>query len=553
MEKTTLQTASGHFVCAEEGGGREVNATRTVAAEWETFEVERRDNDRIALRTSGGFYIGTDHSGAVHAKATAVGEWEEWEAVAGERDGSTALFQPFFGTYLGAVEGGGDELYADSEAVHDWESFDASADLINPPVPEPGPGPALRIVGPLRTAGMAIIDSVGQLVKPKILHAMFLFSDWVHDHKDRVRAELEHAVDLPVPYDGIRFCDHLGYYSPPWNGMEIGPFSYRNRAGGLVDPTPDYYGKLEEFLNVVRSYGLGVHHSRGDLNGLNVNQIFRHIEDVARVQRNVGLDMILLNEACNEAWQNMPATAPLVETLKAMCSRMPKETLKASSAANDDYGGETEEAAREYLVDIAYKHGYRGGETGNRLGHIHAFAYETLKALGVAGWEGEPAGPSEGVTVGREDSIEGVCLMGIQMAAFSQGATYMSGAGVFGRQPIWIMPGYAEWPRGIELLPHDVMTFDKIMHGGDTWRGKRIFAVDDRPGTRCDQRLNTKDGRFIATIYGQPGSHNIPVEKSCEVTIYTPHTAQAWTFELKKDTTWPMSFDKGRLIVGQLT
>jgi hypothetical protein len=36
-----LRTTSGHLVCAEGGGGGEVNATRTGLAAWETFHLER--------------------------------------------------------------------------------------------------------------------------------------------------------------------------------------------------------------------------------------------------------------------------------------------------------------------------------------------------------------------------------------------------------------------------------------------------------------------------------------------------------------------------------
>lgn len=38
----SLMTDNGHFLCAEEGGGREVNATRTGPGPWETFIIERR-------------------------------------------------------------------------------------------------------------------------------------------------------------------------------------------------------------------------------------------------------------------------------------------------------------------------------------------------------------------------------------------------------------------------------------------------------------------------------------------------------------------------------
>ena len=36
-----LRTANGHVICAEGGGGNEVNATRETIGKWETFLVEK--------------------------------------------------------------------------------------------------------------------------------------------------------------------------------------------------------------------------------------------------------------------------------------------------------------------------------------------------------------------------------------------------------------------------------------------------------------------------------------------------------------------------------
>lgn len=422
-------------------------------------------------------------------------------------------------------------------------------DMLRRQLHPPMPGPGTDIVGFLKRDKLAYRDQSGKLVLPKVLHAGALFSDFCHGLIDKVRAEMAAAREL---YDGHRFWDHLGYYGVAWRGKEVTPFSFRNREGQQVTPTPDYYGKLRDYYSLCREYGLKVHHSRGDLNALRWPQIEDHLNRVREIQVSAGLDLILLNEACNEAWQNMPADLPLVPTLKRMCELMPVGPLRVTSAANDDYGGETLEAAREYLVDVAYKHGYRGGATENRLGHIHAFAYHTLVNLGVAGWEGEPAGPADGVTVGREDNVEGLCLMGMQQASFSQGATFMSGAGVFGNSPIYSMPGYRDWPLAIRIVPADVMTFDKIIHGGQTWAGTRIFAVTPESGLRADQRINTPDGRFIATLYGGIGGR-FYVERNCDVAIYHPVTRQSHTFTLKAGQPWDVSYERGRYIIGQLT
>ena len=556
--KISLKAASTQFITAEEGGGSVLTVTRYEDGEWERFEVEDRDDGKIALKSSGGFYLGVDPASDIPTiDRTQVGEWEEWELEPGETNGSVALLNAYTGKYLRAEDGGGTGLMVDRDEVHAHESFISSEYEVEPePEPGPVPIPVDAIVGQLRTQGLAFYDDNG-LVLPKILHAGSLFTDWVHDQKDYVRGELEAASRL---YHGIRFWDHLGYWGGnAWGGREVGPVGYHNHLGQVVDATPDYYGKLEEFLNLVFNYGLKVHHSRGDLNGLRMHQILRHIERVKEVQERVGLENFLLNEACNEAWQNMPSNADLVPSLHAMCDLMPRGVLRATSAANDDYGGELLESQQAYAIDVCYKHGYRGGETFNRLGHIHAFAYETLTKMGKAGWEGEPTGPEDGVTVGREDNVEGLCMMAIQMLSFSQAATFMSGPGVWGKSPIQSAAGYHEWPKAAALVPQDVMTWDKIIHGGPplsfgppSWP-ERIFAVDEVPDTRVDQRIDTDTGRFIATIYGQPGTHKLPVERNADIVIYTPHTGEAHPFTVKKGKTFDVSFEKGRFVVGQLT
>lgn len=414
--------------------------------------------------------------------------------------------------------------------------------------PEPLPD-VVPLSAPLKVRGLAIVDRDGKLVRPKVLHAMWLFSAWCHGQRDRVREEMRRARGL---YHGLRFCDHLGYY-PVWKGMEVGPFSYVNRSNQRVSATPDYYGQLTSFLEEGRGQGLGFHHSRGDLNGLTTSQIYDHLDQVAAVQRRVGLDCILLNEACNEAWQNMPDVDDLVATLHRMLTHLPDETLKATSAADDEYGGETLEGARKYLADVAYKHGHRSGESYDRLRHIFSFAHEALRALGVAGWEGEPAGPGHGVTVQREDNVEALCMMGMMQAAFSQGATFMSGAGVFGRQDIWTMPGYAEWPAAIDLLPEDVMAWPIVTHGGDGQAAHQVFNTQSvSPDLRADQRIDPTTGRFVAFVYGPGRGWSMPVIRGCNVKVYVPNTLQFVEMSLAKGSRFDVGFEKGRFVLGQL-
>lgn len=75
-----------HYVCAEGGGGqRGVNASRLVAAQWETFQIHRTDGVaeiidgcRVNLRTYNGHYVCAENGGGgeVVADRTVAAEWE---------------------------------------------------------------------------------------------------------------------------------------------------------------------------------------------------------------------------------------------------------------------------------------------------------------------------------------------------------------------------------------------------------------------------------------------------------------------------------------------
>jgi hypothetical protein len=75
-ERVRLRAANGKYVCAEDGGGRELVANRAKAGAWEEFTVVSLDNDRVALKTSSGKLVSVDDQGVVLANATTVGPSE---------------------------------------------------------------------------------------------------------------------------------------------------------------------------------------------------------------------------------------------------------------------------------------------------------------------------------------------------------------------------------------------------------------------------------------------------------------------------------------------
>lgn len=137
MKYLGLRTYNGKFVCAERGGGGEVNATRTDLLQWETFEVEEvagaavQNGSKVHLRTYDGMhYLCAENGGGaeVNATRTTPAEWETFtlEIVGGGvlKHHSQIRFRTYDGKhYLCAEGGGGGMVNATRTAPGGWETF----------------------------------------------------------------------------------------------------------------------------------------------------------------------------------------------------------------------------------------------------------------------------------------------------------------------------------------------------------------------------------------------------------------------------------------------
>jgi hypothetical protein len=134
----TLQTLiSGEYVCAENGGGAEVNANRPAAQAWETFSVvdpngsPLTSGDVVYLRASNGLYLQAAEGGGGNVNAASPNQldWEAFRIV--KRDGSGPIatgdvvgLQTYVsGLWLSALVGGGGAVAAHGERLDTWESF----------------------------------------------------------------------------------------------------------------------------------------------------------------------------------------------------------------------------------------------------------------------------------------------------------------------------------------------------------------------------------------------------------------------------------------------
>lgn len=85
--KVALRTRSGYYLCAENGGGGQVNANRDKPdpGAWETFVTKDLRDNRVAFQTHEGFYlrVQNDERGTVVADRKEIGEQETFEVIKG--------------------------------------------------------------------------------------------------------------------------------------------------------------------------------------------------------------------------------------------------------------------------------------------------------------------------------------------------------------------------------------------------------------------------------------------------------------------------------------
>lgn len=119
-----LRAASGQYVVAEGGGGREVLANRWERGPWETFTLARVSfGSRIGLQAASGQFLVAEGGGGgeVRADRWAMGGWETFELV--PLGGDRHALRAESGQHMVAEWGGGYEVRADRWNVAEWETF----------------------------------------------------------------------------------------------------------------------------------------------------------------------------------------------------------------------------------------------------------------------------------------------------------------------------------------------------------------------------------------------------------------------------------------------
>jgi hypothetical protein len=301
-----------------------------------------------------------------------------------------------------------------------------------------------------------------------------------------VRRQLD--VIAQAGYHGIRFWTTLdGWW---WAGREV-----------YEGFTPDYWGQLRDFLRDIGARQLRAVISQGSTTSLAIPDRYRFAQRLGDVLDEVGsAGTVAIIEGANESWQTgEPDPNRLAQFVGWIKQRNPASLYTISSPPGE--GVDELNAWSIPPADLFDVHGYRDGHWWDKVRHIFSISYEGQPQKRL-GWQGEPSGPGAAVSVTtNKHELDGNTLPA--MAAMSlmsrQAWCFMSGAGVLSDYPIETELGFWEVPRMRDALPRDVMSFSRLIHGGDRWANDRVFAAQGE--TRCDHALSD-DGRFVAVIYG---------------------------------------------------
>jgi hypothetical protein len=417
--------------------------------------------------------------------------------------------------------------------------------------------------GQLRVSSGGFKDGQGQWVLPLCAHFGEAFSAYTRGKTvEGLTVEAQLQLIKSAGYDCVRFWDNLGEYSGAWRGREVSPFNWTNGDGVSVSSTPSYYDRLRSFLMQLRVIGLTADHSRGDLGRSSSNfptsRVVDHAESVAALYDQLGWDLLAIAEGNNEDWQNGnfgPANLlRIVEPFKRRGAIVGLSCPPDSSEHVHDLN-EYSVGASVYVV-----HGYRSGESNDRIRHIFSIKYEGRPTVGV-GWQTEPTGPGAGVTVGRVDDPEELGLLAAQSWAAGQAWNYMSSHGVFWDGAIHTQPGFYTVPKVRALLyafAPDLMTWD-LRHGGHADAPLRSATGywGDAGVTRGVARINiARSGdRFVAVVTGGRGEKTLTNRAGCPLSLTlvqpTADGVSTHSFTLDVDASFNIDYRVGRIVLGQ--
>jgi hypothetical protein len=367
-----------------------------------------------------------------------------------------------------------------------------------------------------------------------------------HAKYDRARLEKNLAILASKGFNYVRILSMVG-----WDGLEIAPVRFTNRAGRTVEAWPDYWPQFRDLLDLVGSHGL-----RAEVT------VFADAQYVMpdAAARRAHVDGILANlagreahvmhlEVANEGWQNgFPGPQGTAE-LRALAQRLADRTAVLVAITSNHEAGDAGLIAlyRGSAADLATVHFSRDVRTAEggwlpvrdpyRLGNVPGLPPVTSN---------EPIGPGSSVN-SENDPIRLCAAAAFAYLANLPGYVYHSRAGVYGYAGARPRPGEEvrfEDTTGIDayqfllrVLPPDLagwMRNDGLEPGAPftafcNGLPDRYWPDVDRPTDGCDRNIGaTKGGQFVCLPMGiLAGGVTLQARRPLRFQVFHPLTGTA--------------------------
>lgn len=547
-----LKADHGKFLCAEEGGaapgtviplpnggnrqGGLLTATRESPGAWETFTVvESDEQDKVGLLSSGGYYACCENNGqdgVIVFRSYSLGAWEKFYVHLNPDDPSKVSFESACrpGFFIKAFPDGHVEL-----AQPMWEGEPSGEPggyetFISDPPFSSMPGGHNAITGQLRITSRGYEDDNG-LYLPIGIHVGDLFSCYCHGRTEDVKSALSKIQQ--AGYGLVQFWLNLGSLGGDyWAGREIGP-----------EITPDYWGKLREFSDLLDSYGLKGIYCGGDyaLRSMSHADFGRAVGEflIARENKTAALCI-----AGNEAWQtgadSIDDLLQFTEAFKATGCHVPVTTTSPVTEAADSI-------AAWCAGDYYNIHGWRDGEDHDRIRHIFSVPWEGNPPE-RNGYQDEPTGPGDEVSVkashcyhGRDVDASHLVSLAVISLMTNQGFNYFNSDGVklTSADSLASWAGFTEVANVVSLVPRDIMDWFKYIHFGDT-QPDRVFGPNYGNEVRFDHRFGPNN-QIFGVLYGDEGHFGIMNYRAAHVRVRN----------YKGETISEQDYYPGSLLVGE--
>jgi hypothetical protein len=356
---------------------------------------------------------------------------------------------------------------------------------------------------------------------------------------ERLESDLKFLARQGFNY--YRMLSMVGYHAA-WDGREIAPVSFTNRAGKKVEAWPDYWQQLGRLIDTAYDR----HGLRTQITIFADAQLMpekaTRIEHMRRLLADVvpGREQkIILLEVANEAWQNgFPGDAGVAELREFSQFLNSRTEIPVAITSNHDWPelGSAKGFDQLYagnVADIATWHFSRD----RRMDDGWKPVYDCWGLGELSGFppvsSNEPIGPGSSVNFER-DPIRLVMAAAFAYVARLPMYVFHSEAGVFGRSRFEDTVGIDQFGPLMRLLPPDLANWRRN-DGKEAAAPFTVFAGGtpntywpelENAGDGCVRNTGSrKDRRFVCVPIGiRSGGLNLQARLPLSFTAHNPLT-----------------------------